>query len=63
MLENVVSPSTEETPRSKRVFQTPLASRLWALREKVQASMETPLNWDDIESEVDKRRGERTDGE
>ena len=43
--------------------RTVLAQRLWKLRQKIVASGEPLLSWDDIEREVSERRGERNLGE
>ena len=61
MDENVVSPSGGEASRETQVFQTPLARRLWALREKVQRDEGDPLEWEDIRREVRERRGEESE--
>jgi hypothetical protein len=38
-------------------LRTPLAKKLWALRQKIIASGVLLLDWDDIEREVQERRG------
>ncbi len=43
--------------------RTALAQRLWELRQKIVASGEPLLSWDEIKREVYERRGERDLGE
>jgi hypothetical protein len=38
-------------------LRTPLAKKLWELRQKIIASGVPLLDWDDIEREVQERRG------
>ncbi len=49
-----------ETPRSTKPEQrrTPLARRLDEIRERVKASGQTLLSWEDIDRELAERRGE-----
>ncbi len=49
-----------ETPRSTKPGQrrTPLARRLDKIRERVKASGQTLLSWEDIDRELAERRGE-----
>jgi hypothetical protein len=39
--------------------QTPLGRRLWEIRQRIIASGEPLLDWDDLEREVAERRRER----
>jgi hypothetical protein len=41
------------------VPRTPLGRRLWELRQKIVESGEPLIDWEDIEQEVQKRRGGR----
>ena len=43
--------------------RTTLARRLWELRQKIVASGEPLLSWDEIERELQERRGEQDFGE
>jgi hypothetical protein len=63
-----MSEPTEATQRSDQTpptgmpeppfpLRTPLAKKLWALRQKIIASGVLLLDWDDIEREVQERRG------
>jgi hypothetical protein len=45
------------TPEKEFQPRTPLGRRLWELRQRIVASGEPLLDWDDIEQEVAERRG------
>lgn len=38
--------------------RTPLGQRLWHLRERIVASGEPLLDWDDLDREIAERRGQ-----
>jgi hypothetical protein len=44
-------------PETPFPLRTPLAKKLWALRQKIIESGVLLLDWDDIEREVQERRG------
>jgi hypothetical protein len=52
-------PNNLETPSPQ--FKTPLAQKLWAIRQKGIATGEVKLlDWEGIEKEMEERRGVRT---
>jgi hypothetical protein len=48
---------TNGLPEPPFPLRTPLAKKLWELRQKIIASSVPLLDWDDIEREVQERRG------
>lgn len=46
-----------DVPESDFQPRTPLGRRLWEIRNRILASGEPLLDWDDIEREVAERRG------
>jgi hypothetical protein len=48
---------THAKPEPPFELRTPLAKKLWELRQKIIASGVPLLDWDDIEREVQERRG------
>lgn len=48
---------THGMPEPPFPLRTPLAKKLWELRQKIIASGVPLLDWDDIEREVQERRG------
>ena len=48
---------TNGKPEPPFELRTPLAKKLWELRQKIIASGVPLLDWDDIEREVQERRG------
>lgn len=65
----VTSPSTAAAPKAFSVFAAPqhgeteartaLGKRLWELRQRIVASGQPLLTWDELSHEVDARRGKR----
>jgi hypothetical protein len=53
----VMPPPRRPAPRRKA--RTALVRRLWEIRSQIVASGEPLLDWDDLESELAERRGER----
>jgi hypothetical protein len=49
----------EATSRPPYIARTSMGKRLWEIRQKILASGEPLLDWDDINREVQHRRGER----
>lgn len=43
--------------------KTLLGKRLWKLREKIMATGEPLLSWEEVEQEIGRRRGEQVGGE
>ena len=51
-----VNPDQSELPAYRP--RTPLGERLWAIRQRIVASGEPLLSWEDLERELAERRGE-----
>lgn len=45
-------------PAAAPALKTDLAKRLWVIRQRIVATGEPPLTWDEIEKELSIRRGE-----
>ena len=60
--DTVTSAAHEAKPVTTFTPRTPLGKRLWRLRQKIQTTGESLLDWDGVIREVQERRGERDDG-
>lgn len=60
--ETVTSATHEAKPTTIFTPRTPLGKRLWKLRQKIQTTRESLLDWDGVMREVQERRGEQDDG-
>ena len=54
--------STNGLPEPPFPLVTPLAKKLWELRQKIVASGRPLLDWDDIEREIADQRGAPIEG-